>query len=86
VGERLFYRVSEVGDLLSCSKSTAYALVARGAIPSVRIGGLLRVHRDVFGELAREALNSAARTQPECESREGDAPDALVAVRRRQPR
>ena len=65
MGERLFYRVSEIGDLLGCSKSKAYELVASGAIPSLRIGGLLRVHRDVFGELAGEALNRAAPSQPE---------------------
>jgi excisionase family DNA binding protein len=43
MSERIFYKVSEIGDLLGCSKTKAYELVASGAIPSCRIGGLLRV-------------------------------------------
>jgi excisionase family DNA binding protein len=50
---RLFYRVSELADVIGCSKSKAYELVASGAIPSVRIGTLLRVPSSALEELAR---------------------------------
>jgi excisionase family DNA binding protein len=57
VSERIFYRVSEVADLIGCSKSKAYELVASGAIASTRIGTLLRVPRsalEVFSNTASE--------------------------------
>lgn len=41
--EPILLRVSEVAPLLGVSRSKAYELVARGEIPSVRIGGLMRV-------------------------------------------
>lgn len=44
--ERLLLRVSEAAQLLSISRSQAYELVARGVIPSVRLGGkCIRVPR-----------------------------------------
>ncbi len=43
MSEQIFYQVSEVSDLIGCSKSKAYELVASGIIPSTHIGSLLRV-------------------------------------------
>lgn len=44
--EPRFLRIDEVGDLLRMSRSTAYAMVASGLIPSVRFSPrLLRVDR-----------------------------------------
>jgi len=51
--ERLFYRVSELAEVIGCSKSKAYELVASGAIPAVRIGSLLRVPASALKDLAR---------------------------------
>jgi excisionase family DNA binding protein len=51
--ERLFYRVSELAEVIGCSKSKAYELVASGAIRAVRIGGMLRVPVAALEELAR---------------------------------
>jgi excisionase family DNA binding protein len=59
MSERLFYRVSEVGDLLGCSKTKAYELVASGAILSVRIGTLLRVPRAAFEKFSGESIGPA---------------------------
>jgi excisionase family DNA binding protein len=50
--ERLFFRVTEVAEIIGVSKSKAYELVANGTIPSVRIGGLLRVPAEVLRKLA----------------------------------
>ena len=41
--ERLLYRIREVANLLSVSRSKAYELVRSGALPSVRIDGARRV-------------------------------------------
>jgi excisionase family DNA binding protein len=61
MSERIFYRVSEIGDLLGCSKTKAYELVASGAIPSLRIGGLLRVPASALERLAKDAMRTSGR-------------------------
>ena len=44
--EPRFLRVDELGDLLRVSRSTAYAMVASGLIPSIRLSPrVLRVDR-----------------------------------------
>jgi len=48
MSEKLVLRISEVAELLGVSRATAYALVARGQIPSIKFEGrggrgLLRV-------------------------------------------
>jgi excisionase family DNA binding protein len=53
--DRLLYRVGEVADLIGCSKSEAYKLVASGELPSVRVGGLLRVPADALHRLISSA-------------------------------
>ena len=41
--ERDTLTVEEVAERLRCNRNTAYALVASGAIPSVRVGRLIRI-------------------------------------------
>lgn len=41
--DRLLYRVTEVAELLSMSRSKVYLLMSRGLLPSVRIDGARRV-------------------------------------------
>jgi excisionase family DNA binding protein len=41
--DRLTWRVVEVAEALGISRAKAYELIAVGEIPSVRIGGCLRV-------------------------------------------
>jgi excisionase family DNA binding protein len=67
--ERMFYRVGELGDVLGCSKSKAYALVASGAIPSVKIGGLLRVPREALERIAALAMKTSDSVSPERHAR-----------------
>jgi excisionase family DNA binding protein len=62
--ERLAYRVSEVADLIGCSKSKAYDLVAAGELRSIRIGGLLRIPADALKEIL-DARSSHPGSNPQ---------------------
>lgn len=42
----LLLRVSEVAELLSISRSTAYRLIRTGELPSLKVGGITRVPFD----------------------------------------
>ncbi len=44
--ERLLLRPSEVAEALGVSRTKAYELIARGELPSVRVGHSLRVSAD----------------------------------------
>lgn len=41
--ERLYYRPAEAAEAISVSVSKMYDMLNRGEVPSVRIGGCLRV-------------------------------------------
>jgi excisionase family DNA binding protein len=41
--ERLMLRPTEAADAIGVSRSKAYELIAAGEIPSVRVGGCVRV-------------------------------------------
>jgi excisionase family DNA binding protein len=58
--ERIFYRVTEVADLVGCSKSKAYELVASGAIASTRIGTLLRVPRSALETFVKRTTEQSS--------------------------
>jgi excisionase family DNA binding protein len=45
---RLLLRPSEAADALGVSRSKAYELIAAGVIPSIRIGGSVRVPVDAL--------------------------------------
>lgn len=45
--------VEEIAAFLRCGRGTAYALIARGELPSVRIGRLVRVPRAAIEALVR---------------------------------
>jgi len=56
--ERMFYRVAEVAELMGISRASAYDLVMRKEIPSVRFRGrggrgILRVPAEALRKLAR---------------------------------
>ncbi|MGZ4599258.1 helix-turn-helix domain-containing protein [Oryzihumus sp.] len=44
--DKLLYRVTEVAEYLSLSRSKVYELVRAGVLPSVRIDGSRRVRGD----------------------------------------
>jgi excisionase family DNA binding protein len=48
---RLVYSVTEAAELLGISRSTAYELVARGELPTVRLGRRLIVTRPALTAL-----------------------------------
>jgi excisionase family DNA binding protein len=52
--ERLLLRIDEVAQLIGVSRTTAYALVNKRELPSVRIGGLLRIPADALRTLIEE--------------------------------
>jgi excisionase family DNA binding protein len=49
-GGMIGYSVERAGELLGISRSSAYAAIASGDIPSVRVGHLLIVPRQRFHE------------------------------------
>lgn len=51
--------VSEVASALQISRSKAYAMMAQGQIPSVRIGSARRVPRAKFEAWIAELVDSA---------------------------
>lgn len=59
--EKLLLRVSEAQRILSLSRSTVYAMIASGEIPSVRIGRAVRVPVDGLRDwVKRQAEKSEA--------------------------
>lgn len=83
---RLVYSVTEAAELLGISRSTAYELVSRGELPTVRLGrrlivtrpaltALLGVEPPLPGDLdRRRALNLV--TQPAGLPHQADPPSA----------
>jgi excisionase family DNA binding protein len=61
--ERLLLRIDEVAALIGVSRTTAYALVNKGEIPSVRIGGLLRIPSDALRKMIEQRTASEARDE-----------------------
>jgi excisionase family DNA binding protein len=57
-GRAVGYTVDEVAEMLRISRNAAYDLVARGEVPSVKVGRLVRVpvrqFHDKFGEMLPE--------------------------------
>lgn len=41
--EKLMYRVNEFAEAIGVSRSKAYEMIARGEVPTVRVGGSVRV-------------------------------------------
>ena len=52
--ERLVYEVPEAGAMLGLSRNAAYAAVARGEIPSIRFGKLIRVPKIPFDRMLEQ--------------------------------
>jgi excisionase family DNA binding protein len=59
--DRMLYRPTEAADAIGVSRARAYELIAAGVIPSIRIGGSIRVPV----ESLREWINSQLQTQTE---------------------
>ncbi len=66
--ERLLLRVDEVAGMIGVSKATAYDLVNRNEIPSIRLAGrggraLLRVPADALRKLIEERSTGGERAR-----------------------
>ena len=50
--ERLLYKPSEAAEVLGFGRSKVYELLASGELPSIRVGGSIRVPVDLLREWA----------------------------------
>jgi excisionase family DNA binding protein len=57
--ERLLVKPSEAAALLGVSRSSVYELVRAGAIPSVRIAGMIRISVDQLRKIANPSTVQA---------------------------
>jgi excisionase family DNA binding protein len=57
--ERILLRVAEAAELLGIGKSTAYELVAEGALPSVRVGKTIRIPNDELRAMIKQKIRVA---------------------------
>jgi len=64
-GDRLLLRVQDVCRLLDVGRSTVYELIARGELPVIRIGRLVRVPRPALEEWIVTNTAGAAAGQRE---------------------
>lgn len=53
--ERLVYEVPEAGAMLGLSRNSSYSAAARGEIPTIKIGRLLKVPKIAFDRLLERA-------------------------------
>ena len=60
MNNRLLYRIAEAAEVLGVSRSKAYELVASGEIPSVRLGGTVRVPADALKSKIDEQVKQHA--------------------------
>jgi len=56
----LFVRPAQVATILQVSRAKAYQLIAAGVIPSVKLGGSLRVPLAALQKLAESATDARA--------------------------
>ena len=59
-----FMSVTEVARVLACSRKHVYYLIARGIIPAVRFGALVRVHRETLQTTLTNLLNAVEGREP----------------------
>lgn len=56
--DRMLYRPTEAADAIGISRARAYELIAAGVIPSIRIGGSIRVPVDALRAWIGEQLDA----------------------------
>ncbi len=57
--EQMYFKVSQVAELLGISRSAAYDLIRTNVIPAVHIGNVLRVSRRALEELEHHLTEPA---------------------------
>lgn len=58
--EGAFLTVKELAELLRVSRRTAYMLVQSGEVPSVRVGGSIRIPRAALAEQLAKTVRTPA--------------------------
>ena len=61
--EKLLLRAREVVGLTGLSRATVYDLIARGVIPSIRVGRAVRVPMDALKQWVAEHTTGAERKE-----------------------
>jgi excisionase family DNA binding protein len=59
---RLLLKPTEFADMVGVSRSRAYELIGRGEVPSIRIGGSVRVPMEALKAWIEERLTAATVT------------------------
>ena len=59
--ERLMFRPIEAAEAIGISRSRCYELIARGELPSVKVGGCIRIPVTALKEWISSQLDSVAR-------------------------
>lgn len=60
MNDRLMLRPGEAADAIGVSRSKAYELIAEGQIPSVKVGGCVRVPVDALRDWINRQLAARA--------------------------
>lgn len=58
--DRLLLRVAEAAELMGISRSKAYEMISAGILPSVRVGGSLRIPVDELRAWIKNQCQPAA--------------------------
>jgi excisionase family DNA binding protein len=58
--EKLLYRPDEVAEKLGLARSRIYVMLKSGEIPSLRVGGKLRIPADALHRWVKAAVAAAA--------------------------
>ena len=59
--ERILLRPAETAELIGISRSRVYELIASGVLPSIRVGGVVRVPVAALQEWIARQLTEAAK-------------------------
>ena len=73
--DKIMVRVSEAADLTSVPRSTAYALVASGIWPSVRLGTAIRIPVESLRAWVEAQAGAAQRNGIDASLAEADGVD-----------
>jgi excisionase family DNA binding protein len=61
--DKLMLRPAEAADAIGVSRSKAYELISSGVLPSVRLGGSVRVPVEALRAWIAEQIQQAKRAQ-----------------------
>lgn len=70
--EKLLLRPVEVAQILGIGRSLTYELIARGEIPSVRLGRCIRVPAESLQRWLRERENCQSNESEERQRQDGE--------------